>query len=100
MNDYQKLWVVIITPFLFIYSIYEIYRGFYILVKREYKSTIVYSIRLYILRTFVDSDAADKYLNNYLKSPGNIYPNAIISILEGISGLLVGAWWLIIFFKK
>jgi hypothetical protein len=100
MNAYQEFWIIIASPLLFIYSICEIYRGFYILIKKQYKSNIAYSIRLLLLKTFSSKETADNYLQNILKSPDNIYPSAIYSILGGVTGIIGITWLIIVLFTK
>jgi hypothetical protein len=94
----QAICAAILIPFIFIYSLLEIRRGWLIIKHKKPMLNFIYWVRITFIKSVMGKDEAEKYEESIKNDPRKIRRSAWYSLIGGILGVVVSFFWIYAYF--
>jgi len=100
MNNNQIIWLMILIPFISVYSLLEIRRGWNILRNNRLTLNLALKTRIKLIESFRGKDVAEQYRSRLLNDPKEMRSLGLNSIFGGSISLIICVIWTIILYKS
>ena len=94
MDDYQRDWIIYLTPFLLLYSIKEVKRGWNILMYQKYSLNFAYAAQIWLVKLLQGDERSVEYKENLLNNADQMKQSGYYSLIGGILVMVVCIFWI------
>jgi hypothetical protein len=93
MTSFQTVWLILLVPLFFIYSLLEIRRGWKILRYRDMSLNPALQTRVWIINIFKGREFAKNYQENLMNNKTGMKMSGVYSLAGGVLMLIVSFYW-------